>query len=325
MKFKKYLLAVLLIFCEVGCERHNVIESPNLTNNKGYYLYVGNWGFDEVFVVDTDSNAVVDTLRGFGSVWDLTVTKSGTKLYVCTREGPVNFSGKVFSVDLHNMQIKLILNKVADVYVAPHGAIFIISKDPYQLPRQIGTIDTMSDAITYFDTLDIRDAGYNYQSVIFDKKRPLVYTVNNSKQLFVYDYEKKQIVRIYQNLFDPLHMAISPDGKFLNVASGPVFDLGRDSVIAWVGGNQLGSLALSPGREYLYITDPGKYMLPEPVPSGKVKIFQTRTNSYVGEIDVNKATGDAYTLTDRIVVTPDGKTAYVSSWLHRVFVTDLQL
>jgi len=328
MKFKKYLLAALLIFCEVGCERQNIIESPNLIKNKGYYLYVGNWGFNEVFIVDTDSNAVVDTLRGFGSVWDLTVTKSGKKLFICTRDDvPPDYAGKIFSLDLKTKEVKVIHNEISDVFVSPNGVVFVISYSYNAGSSQgsVGIIDTLTDAITLFDTLDIRDTRHNYQSMVFDKNRPQLYAVNNNKRLFAYNYDNKKVVRVYQNLFDPLRMVISPDGKFVYVAGGPVFDLERDSVIAWVGGNQLGSLALSPGGEYLYITDPGGYMRLEPVPTGKIIIFQTTTNNYVGEIDVNKAVPFGHgNQTDRIVLTPDGKTAYVSNWLHLIFVIDLQ-
>ena len=319
---------LLFLFTEFGCQHSNPVVNnpPNGPNSKGYNLYVGNWGFDEVFVIDTDSNAVVDTLRGFGSVWDLAVTKSGKKLYISTREGPVNFPGKVYSVDLQTRHIKLILDKVADVYVVPNGIVIIISKDPFQLPRQIGTIDTLSDAITFFDTLDVRDAGVNYQSVVLDRTFPLFYAVNNALQLFAYDYEQRKVVRVFENLFGPkLHMVLSPDGKFLYAAGGPVFDLERDAAIAGVGGNHLGSLALSADGGYLYITDPGGYLLPEPVPSGKVFIFQTSTNTYNGEIDVQKAVpfGHGWQ-TDRIVLMPDGRTAYVSNWLDLIFVIDLQ-
>lgn len=54
----------------------------------GYNLYVGNWGSNEVYIVDTNSNTMVDTLRGFDYyIWDLAITLSGAKLYVSTKGG----------------------------------------------------------------------------------------------------------------------------------------------------------------------------------------------------------------------------------------------
>ncbi len=123
-----------------------------------------------------------------------------------------------------------------------------------------------------------------------------------------------------------LQMMISSNGKYLYVAGGPVFDLERDSVVAGVGGNYLGSLALSPDGAYLYITDPGKYLFPEPVPSGKLYIYKIDTYSYIGQIDVNDTSAQYQesNATDHVMLMPDGKTAYVTNWISLVFVMDLQ-
>lgn len=330
----KFFVFIFLV-SSVGCQHSTPLDGNDNSQDgkpsKGYNLYVGRWGGNQVYVMDTDSNVVVDTLLGFNNyVWDLAVTKSGEKLYVSTREGPRNTPGKVYSVKLRTRQVSLIWSGIAsDVFVAPNGEIIIISYEPrpegaLEGPAYLGTIDTLSDAITFIDTLDIRDTGYNYQTVVFDRNRPLLYAVNNSIQLFAYDYEKREVVRVYDNLYGPkLRMVISHDGKLLYVAGGPVFDLECAVVVGWVGINHFSSLALSPDGEYLYITDPGGYLRLEPVPSGKVFIFQTSTNSYVGEIDTRPAMGYV-TYTDRIVIMPDGKTAYVSNWLNDVFVLDLQ-
>lgn len=103
-----------------------------------------------------------------------------------------------------------------------------------------------------------------------------------------------------------------------------MLDLERDSVIAPIGGNSLASLALSPDGEYLYLTDPVPLIWNDIkyVHSGKVKIFETSSNSHVGEIDVNQASRNDYPSTDKIIITPDGETAYVGSW-SEIFVLDL--
>ncbi|MGH7492755.1 MAG: hypothetical protein ACREOO_10210 [bacterium] len=330
---KKYSL--FLFFALSSCQRSGPVEVNNQKDHNdvpqhGYYLYVGIWSGTEVIVVDTESNTVVKRIRDFPySVWDLALTKSGQKLYVCTRNDvPPDYTGKIFSVDLETELVTLIHSKISDVFVSPNGSVFVISYS-YQegfSRGSIGIIDTLTDAITYFDTLDIRDTRHNYQSVLFNKNKPLFYAVNNSIRLFAYDYDRREVVRDYDNLPGPiLRMEVSLDGKLLYVAGGPVFDLERDTSIAGVGGNYFGSLALSPDGEYLYVTDPGRYMLLEPVPTGKVFIFQTATNSYVGEIDVKKVTPFGHSWqTDRMMVLPEGRTAYVSNWLDLLFVIDLQ-
>ena len=323
-----FFLLLIFLLLSFGCQHSNPVDNPPDKGEppKGYNLYVGNWGGNEVFVMDTDSNAVVDTLSGFPyTIWHLAVTKSGRKLYVCTRNDvPPTYSGNVFSVDLKARNSFLISNEISDVFVAPNGLVFVITYMIDSKKGALGVIDTVMDAITYVDTLDIRDAHHNYQAVAFDRNRPLLYAVNNSNHLFAYDYDKKEIVRTYQSISLLRQMVISNDGRYLYFAGGPVFDLETGQAIANVGGNALGSLALSPDGEYLYITDPGVPGNIEITPSGKVFIFQTSTNSYVGEIDVKEIEPNYGWLTDRIDLMPDGKTAYVSGWHVLVYVMDLE-
>ncbi|NIT55742.1 MAG: hypothetical protein GWN00_05740, partial [Aliifodinibius sp.] len=221
----------------------------------GYNLYVGNLAGNEVYVVDTYRNAVEDTLLGFeNNVWHLAITNDGEKLYVCTREGPVNAPGKVFSVDLKSKLVSLIWSETAsDVFVAPDGEVIIISYLPYSEEAYLGKIDPVSDMIAYIDTLDIRDRGYNYQGVVFNVTSPILYAVNSGKRLFAYDYDQKELLRVYDNLVDPINMVISPDQKLIYAtAIGDrlvVFDVEHDSVLHVTGANQLGSLALSPNGE----------------------------------------------------------------------------
>ena len=122
-------------------------------------------------------------------------------------------------------------------------------------------------------------------------------------------------------------MAISTDGRHIYFANGPVLDVTRDSVVGEIPAyneSTLGSLALSPDGQYLYLTDPGKPLLPEPVPSGKIRVFQTNTNSPIGFIDVNEAAGQVNTMTDRMIIGSNGRKAYVSGGFSDVFEIDLE-
>ncbi len=288
---------------------------------------MGNLGYDQVFVVDLANDSIVDTLTGFGSVIDVRTTRSGKKLYVTTRQGLVNSPGAVFVVDLFTKSKKVILEKAADVYLEPTGIPLIVASTPYDTMRQIGTIDTVTDVISFFDTLDILDTGHNYEALVFDPVRPILYTWTSRNQLFCYDYQQKQMVRYYKSVgFPVLNMIMSQRGDFIYFANGPVLDVANDAPAGWIPGNNestLGSLALSPDGGQLYLTDPGKPMMLEPMPSGKINIFQTSTNDLIGSIDVNKASGQAYTMTNRIVIAPDGARAYVSGNFGDVFVIDL--
>jgi YVTN family beta-propeller protein len=121
-------------------------------------------------------------------------------------------------------------------------------------------------------------------------------------------------------------MVISLDGKYIYFAGGPILDVTNDSLVGWLGSGYgetaNGTPALSPDGLHLYITDPANFSIPEPTPSGKIGIFETGTESYIGFIDVNSAL--ASSITDRMVIMPDGKKAYVTDSIANIFVLDLE-
>ncbi|HKJ81069.1 MAG TPA: hypothetical protein VJ954_03525, partial [Ignavibacteriaceae bacterium] len=53
------------------------------------------------------------------------------------------------------------------------------------------------------------------------------------------------------------------------------------------------------------------------------KTNSDRSVNYIGFIDVNKASGQIFTITDDIVIMPDGKKAYVTDSIANIFVLDL--
>lgn len=324
-------LALMILLSVSNCQKLGSL-GPDDKSDRRYHLYVGDWNGKEVFVIDTRSNTVIDTLQGFENyIWDLVMTKSGNRLYVSTKEGPHNAPGKVFAVETKTKAISMIWNGIAsDVFVAPSGEVFLFSYEPRSEDAQYGPVyvsilDTLSNAMTLIDTLDIRNTGYNYQSVVFDHKQPVFFAVTGSGQLFAYNYRERKEIRRYQNFFGPkLRLILSSDGYFIYSAGGPICDLKNDSVVATLGGNQLGSLALHPNGNSLYVTDPGNYLILEPVPTGKILIFDTRNNRFSDEVDVKNMTPPGHGWqTDRIVLMPDGKTAYVSNWIDLVYVVDL--
>lgn len=219
-----FSFAIVILLSATNCQKPGPTENdPDDKLGCQYYLYVGDWNGKEVFVIDTRSNTVIDTLQGFENyVWDLTVTKSGNKLYVSTKEGLRNAPGKVFAVETKTKKISMIWSGIAsDVFVASSGEVFMFSYEPrpggaLYGPTYISILDTLSNAMTLIDTLDIRNSGNNYQSVVFDSEQPVFFAVNSSDQLFAYNYRERREVRKYQNFWGPkLHLMLSSDGNFL--------------------------------------------------------------------------------------------------------------
>ncbi len=320
-----YCLLIGFISCE---KDKSHIDKPEPCTDVKYRLYVGNQGADQVYVIDLDSNTVIDTLSGFtGEIINLAITKSGRKMFVRTVSGyGAEYSAKAFSVDMSTKEKKIIHDRPSEIVVAPDGSVFLFSYIIFEEDSSlavVGTIDTITDNISFFDTLNIRNnSGLPNHSIIFDRHRPVFYSVTDSNQLFAYDYNQRKILRRYNLYGSLLSLSLSLDGKKLYAAGGPVFDLENDSIIGIVGGNHLGSVALKPTGDYLYVTDPGGYIIP-PSPTGKVYIFETSSNSYVGEIDIRPFAPESK-ITDYIVISPDGKTAYISNWLKYIFVIDIE-
>jgi YVTN family beta-propeller protein len=327
LNHRYWLAAAALVIAFSSCDFLGADERTG-----GSYLYVGNWGYDQIYVVDVATNEVVRTLSGFevglGGVWKHVATKSGRKLYVDTRGGTYNDAqGKLHVVDVRTWRRRVILDEAAEPFVTANGEVFVLTRDASMSGAAIGRVDTLSDQITFFDTLDVRQNG-DGKAVVFDPQRPVLYAVGSSGRLFAYDYKKQAITRTYGTVQDPRSMIVSRSSGKLYVAGGPVVDLERDSVVAWLGGNELGSLALSPSGDTLYVTDPGSRIVGPTtyVSSGKVFLYDTRIDVYVGDVDVSEAlpTPGVGKSTADIVLSGGGNTAYVSNQFDLVFVIDLR-
>lgn len=334
MKTTKTSAILLMLTCclalPLACDKNITGSSgQNGKGETGYYLYVGNqgvtdrYGGNKVFIVDTNTNAIVDSVGGFQQdMINLKASKDGEKLYVVTTG--VYDKGKIHVIDVRSRTPLLLLDDVeTDVFIAPDGQVFAIVYERHAPDAYLGRIDPRTDEVAFFDTLDIWFGLSTDQTVAFDTSRSLLYGINSDEKLFAYNYREQRLVRTYDNILVPRSMIISPDGDYLYIAGGPVVDLERGEAIARLGGNVLGSLALSPDGTLLYITDPGRYAHGLSFPTGKFYVYDTRSYRYIDEIDVSKGFSSRL-VTDWIVLSPDGKIAYVSNWPESVLVVDLQ-
>ncbi len=322
---KKYLLILSLFIALMiyGC-----CFFPEINYSTYKHLYAGNVVSDEIYIIDLKNNTIVDTLTGFRNVNSITATKSGEKLYVSTIYGGINRTHAIYSVDLHTKNTNKIIDKESDVFISPSGLPFIIASTPHDSIRAVGIIDTITDEITFIDSLDIWSTRLGPQTLAFDPNEKVFYTWSNDLQFFSYNYEEKRIVKKYTSAYPYLiNFIISKDGRYLYFSNGPVVDVLCDSIVGYIPANSpnnIGRLALSPDGEYLYLTDPGIPLNPEILGSGEIKIFETNTITNVGSINVNDASGKIYTMTEGIVINKTGSKAYVSGNYHDIYVIDLR-
>lgn len=315
-----HLFVSLLIF---GC-----CFFPEINSSTFKHLYAGNVVSDEIYIIDTKNNAIVDTLTGFRNVNNITATKSGEKLYVSTIYGGMNRTYAVYSVDLRTNNTNKIIDRESDIFISPDGMPFIFTSTPDDSIRTIGIIDTITDEITFIDSLDIRGTRLGSQILAFDPNEKVFYTWSNDLQIFSYNYEEKRIIKNYTSAYPYLiNFIISKDGRYLYFSNGPVVDVLCDSIVGYIPANSpnnIGNLALSPDGEYLYLTDPGIPLNPEILSSGEIKIFETDTYTNVGSINVNDASGKLYTMTFGIAINKNGSKAYVSGNYNDIYVIDLR-
>jgi hypothetical protein len=293
-----------------------------------YYLLIGSG--TSIRVYDTELHAFVDSIGGFiKGVSDIEATKSGGKIYVCT--GFVNAPGYVYVMNWMTKEKEIILSKRSEIFISPKGIPFIMASEPYDTLRRMGTIDTLTNAISWFDTLDIEDGGTSDQALVFDPSQPVFYSitnynnVNGGLKLFKYNYETKEIIRYYNNSGFPLHrMTIDPSGKYIYFAGGPAIDLEKDSVVGdfrFALKDYNGSIAIDSRGTVLCTTDPGGYLI-DPTPSGMVAVFRTLPQGFYSTnynfIDLGHAE-----VGDLIAMTKDGVKAFVSDWIYEFNVIDL--
>jgi hypothetical protein len=298
-------------------------------SDPGYDLYT--LCGDIIFVIDTYTNSFIDSIKGFDNYPHSFEITSNNKMYVST-DSYLNPSN-IYSVDLVSKEIKIIKSfdylstgGYRNVFSKNHqDTVFVFTKNSTMNFIKVGIIE--NDSVKYFDSLDIDNAilGYKKQNVVFDRDSTVFYTMNTNARLFAYNYTLKKITRNYNQIYAPLYMLISDDNQLIYIAGGSVFDFHKDSVVAWIGGNRLGSLVLDESNSKLYITDPGQYYDLEYPKTGKVFGYRTVSYTYSDTIDVFKARLDYWKVTDEILIIPNTNLAYVSDFGSYIYIIDLGL
>ena len=281
-----------------------------------FVLYAGNFGADELFIIDLIDNTVTDTILGFESIYQITVSEDGHLIFVSSQEGPVNYPGKLRVMSMPDREINIILNNATDVLLSPQGIIFLVIKKPHNPYKEIGIYNEYTNGIEIIDTLNIGDERRPKYSVVFDPKNPIFYTVNNGGELYAYNFIENKIEKTYQCIKNPGNMIISNDGRYIFISGGPVVDLYRDSLVAHTGGNVGGAMAFDRDYTYLFMTDPGGYLFP-PSPSGKILVYDVN-NYHIGEyIDIGNKI-----MTDYLVLHPKKNLLYINSWTD-IYIIDI--
>lgn len=303
----------------VSCQHSNPMNSQLQTE---YYLYAANSAKGEVYIVDLETYAVVDTIFNLGDyVRALTITNDGQKLFV--------HSDQLYKVDLPT-KIRSIIQPYGEVYVSPKNIIFLKAEDGLYL------IDSITGTATQIDKADIGSR------VVFDVTSTKMIGIENltrgeGGRLVIYDYQTKALTKtdpINLSMGSPVRLAwILPslNGKQIFFTGAPtsarvsfgVYNLETYKTIFYRPINHLGRLAHSPDDRFIYITERSDFDFQPP--TGTIGIIRTDNFQVEDSIAVGyiASLGTTHVSTDKIVIRNDKNIAYVTTFSQVVLIVDL--
>jgi len=326
MKSKNFLGLVLLSVLAIFIFYFNCTKkSTNFYYKRDYYLYVSNEaGYPEsmIYVISTETDSLVDSisLGPYHVPGQLALSPDKRTLYatvVIWDSSGRHYTTTHYEIDTKTKAIKYI-GPNSTPFVSPDGKYLFCSGGEFCI------IDAYTHQIIYEDSI------YFYPEC-FDARNHLVYGgIEGGCRVF--NYKNKTWVKSI-NIY-PYESVLSPDGDRLYYLSGAgskayfgVYDLGGDSLVVEFEINSPGQLAITPDGESVYFTDPGGgggCIQIEPPPTGKLGVFDTKTNTPLPSIDLSPPGDPSLKLGPYYIrITPDGKKAYLSICSNAILVIDL--
>jgi len=342
MKNKVFLGFALLTVLSILIFYSNCTnKSTKFYYRRGHYLYTNGTGGSKpnqwIYVISTETDSVVDSICLGPYKWPGYMELSPDKrtLYVIVDLfDTITYSSTstYYEIDTRTKAIK---------YTGPNSSTEI-SPDGRYLFGAVGRNFTIFDARTH---QIVYQESTLFSPICFDKKAPLAYGGGSKErgEIRIFNYISKRWVRSFTiHLRDgriPLirNYVLSPDGStlYLLVTADVyeyyfcAYDLIKDSLLVQLGINSIGQLAIEPDGSTVYMTDPGGgggCIVIEPPPTGKLGVFDTKTNTPLPSISLD-VLGDSIHLPPLnpffIKITPDGQKAYLSICHDRILVIDL--
>ena len=266
----------------------------------GAFLYVSNWDTPApaLLVIDVATNTVVDQLDVLqpGGVG---ITPDGAFAYVPSRGG----TGGAPFVAVFDLSSNTVVGQIPAsgflhrAAITPDGALAYVAS----LSDPVIVIEVATNTIVATVTVD-----GSPRSVRLTPDGAFAY-VPGGGRVAVIDVGTNKVVAFVPLAGSPQDVAFTPDGAFAYVPVGPlgevaVIDVGTHKVVASVTvGDFARSVAVTPDGARAYVTssiDGGR--------SGKVSVIDIATNTVIEEVAIDSAM--------EVVITPDGKFAYVGGF-----------
>jgi YVTN family beta-propeller protein len=263
------------------------------------YAYTGNYGADNVSVIDTATNQVVgDPIPTGEGPYTMAITPNGQTLLV----GNVS-SEDVTVIGLASKQVITTIHvglETATIGVTPDGKTAWVTDEGEDRAVAID-LQTNTVSGTPFPV------GGTPWGLAFTSDGKTAYVTNyEANTVSVLDVASRQVVGTIPVGEDPINIVLSPDGKTAYVSnyegnSVTVIDTATRSVVG-------GPITIGEGPWGLGITPDGGKLYVANYSDDTVSVIDTATRSVVGG---PIPTGDQ---PYEIALTPNGKTAYVANY-----------
>jgi YVTN family beta-propeller protein/autotransporter-associated beta strand protein len=229
------------------------------------FMYVSGTNDDSLHVVDTRTNAVVQSIptgtNGLNDPRDLAVSPDGKRLYVPNNGGNVD-SVSVFTIDTLSGQLTAagtiaVGRDPRAVVFSPDGTrAYVVNQDSSGGGvGSVSVIDVATSTVT-----PIATGGQLFDGAISpDGSRVYVSNVNNGGEVFVIDTATNTRVATIAVTNNPRGVAVNGDGTKLYVVqsnnhSVSVVDVATETIVATTAAGQApNNLTLSPTGEFAYV------------------------------------------------------------------------
>lgn len=262
----------------------------------GPFAYVANSGAGTISVIDTSTNAVVNTISTGGSPYGVAVNAAGTRVYV-TDPG----TNVVKVIDTMNNAVVATI-AVSDapfgIAVNPSGTRAYVSKFS---SAQLAVIDAMSNTVIGSPI----EVGRNPQGVVVNAADTRAYVVDSdSAQVHVIDTATATVVTAIAVTGAPRQIALNGDGTraYVSECNGNrvvEIDTGSNTVVGSIAvQNCPDGIAINPAGDRVYVANSD---------NTAVSVIDTGTNAVVATVPVG-------TNPHGLSVTANGGHVYVTNY-----------
>ncbi|HEY2388507.1 MAG TPA: YncE family protein [Candidatus Binatia bacterium] len=261
----------------------------------GALAYVANHQDDNVLVIDTATNQVIDMIDVGNAPLGVAVDPDGAHVYVVNQDGPDGNVSIITTSDNSVVPLKVGDDPTGAAVRFPGNQVWVANR----VDKTVSVIDTALNQV-----IKVVDVENNPLGVVINPAGTPVYVVNRgSDSVSVIDADTYGVKSVPIAGSNPTHAAVSPAGDELYVTSetGQLVTVINTASLSITGTISVGSnpdgVAFSPDGAHVYVANNN---------SDNVSVIDTATRTVIKTITVGDQPDDVF-------FTPDGAHVYVTN------------